>query len=84
MTNITDQVVYDKCKERIQQEVNVVLKVINEEMNKEEKDIKKLSELFVSLSNLNQAVGLLNTIKPLEKEVMPEPTDIKEAEEVVK
>lgn len=84
MTNITDQVVYDKCKERIQQEVNVVLKVINEEMNKEEKDIKKLSELFVSLSNLNQAVGLLNTIKPLEKEVMPEPTDIKDAEEVVK
>lgn len=80
MTNITDQVVYDKCKERIQQEVNVVLKVINEEMNKEEKDIKKLSELFVSLSNLNQAVGLLNTIKPLEKEVMPEPTDIKDAE----
>jgi hypothetical protein len=68
MTNITDQVVYDKCKERIQQEVNVVLKVINEEMNKEEKDIKKLSELFVSLSSLNQAVGLLNTIKPLEKE----------------
>ena len=63
MTTINDQVTYDKCKERIQQEINAVLKVINEKMNEEETDIKKLSELFINLNSLNQTVILLNTIK---------------------
>ena len=43
MTTISDQVIYDKCKERIQQEVNSTLKVINDLMNESDSDIKKLS-----------------------------------------
>lgn len=68
MTTIADKLVYDKCKERIQAEVNSTLKVINESMNESEPDIKKLSNLFIILSNLNQSIALLNTIKPVEKE----------------
>ena len=68
MTTIADKLVYDKCKERIQAEVNSTLKVINESMNESEPDIKKLSNLFIILSNLNQSIALLNTIKPIEKE----------------
>lgn len=68
MTRIADKLVYDKCKERIQAEVNSTLKVINESMNESEPDIKKLSNLFIILSNLNQSIALLNTIKPIEKE----------------
>jgi len=67
MTTIADKLVYDKCKERIQAEVNSTLKVINESMNESEPDIKKLSNLFIILSNLNQSIALLNTIKPIEK-----------------
>ncbi len=59
---------YDKCKERIQQEINSTLKIINDLMNESDPDIKKLSNYFIILSNLNQSIGLLNTIKPLEKE----------------
>ena len=69
MTTIADKLIYDKCKERIQAEVNSTLKVINESMNESEPDIKKLSNLFIILSNLNQSIALLNTIKPIEKEV---------------
>jgi len=68
MTTIKDQVIYDKCKERIQQEINSTLKIINDLMNEDDPDIKKLSNYFIILSNLNQSIGLLNTIKPLEKE----------------
>ena len=68
MTTIKDQVTYDKCKERIQQEINSTLKIINDLMNEDDPDIKKLSNYFIILSNLNQSIGLLNTIKPLEKE----------------
>jgi hypothetical protein len=68
MTTIADKLIYDKCKERIQAEVNSTLKVINESMNESEPDIKKLSNLFIILSNLNQSIALLNTIKPIEKE----------------
>jgi len=66
MTTIKDQVIYDKCKERIQQEINSTLKIINDLMNEDDPDIKKLSNYFIILSNLNQSIGLLNTIKPLE------------------
>lgn len=68
MTTIKDQVTYDKCKERIQQEINSTLKIINDLMNEDDPDIKKLSNYFIILSNLNQSIGLLNTIKPLEKQ----------------
>ena len=68
MTTIADKLIYDKCKERMQAEVNSTLKVINESMNESEPDIKKLSNLFIILSNLNQSIALLNTIKPIEKE----------------
>lgn len=68
MTTIADKLIYEKCKERIQAEVNSTLKVINELMNESEPDIKKLSNLFIILSNLNQSIALLNTIKPIEKE----------------
>ena len=68
MTTISDQVIYDKCKERIQQEVNSTLKVINDLMNESDSDIKKLSNYFIILSNLNQSIALLNTIKPIEKQ----------------
>lgn len=68
MTKIKDQVIYDKCKERIQQEINSTLKIINDLMNESDPDIKKLSNYFIILSNLNQSIGLLNTIKPIEKQ----------------
>tara|TARA_R110001592_G_scaffold146983_1_gene371337 strand:- start:72 stop:281 length:210 start_codon:yes stop_codon:yes gene_type:complete len=68
MTTISDQVIYDKCKERIQQEVNSTLKVINDLMNESDSDIKKLSNYFIILSNLNQSIALLNTIRPIEKQ----------------
>ena len=68
MTTIKDQVIYDKCKERIQQEINSTLKIINDLMNEDDPDIKKLSNYFIILSNLNQSIASLNTIKPLEKE----------------
>ena len=67
MTTINDQVVYDKCKARIQEEVTSTLKVINELMDKSDSDIKKLSNYFIALSNLNQTIALLNTIKPIEE-----------------
>ena len=68
MTTISDQVIYDKCKERIQQEVNSTLKVINDLMNESDSDIKKLSNYFIILSNLNQSIALLNTTRPIEKQ----------------
>tara|TARA_R110000824_G_scaffold305034_1_gene492855 strand:+ start:867 stop:1076 length:210 start_codon:yes stop_codon:yes gene_type:complete len=68
MTTINDQVVYDKCKARIQEEVTSTLKVINELMDESDSDIKKLSNYFIILSNLNQTIALLNTIKPIEEE----------------
>lgn len=68
MTTTKDQVIYGKCKERIQQEINSTLKIINDLMNEPDPDIKKLSNYFIILSNLNQSIGLLNTIKPIEKQ----------------
>ena len=68
MTTIKDQVIYDKCKEKIQQEINSTLKIINDLMNETEPDVKKLSNYFIILSNLNQSIGLLNRIKPIEKQ----------------
>jgi len=67
MTTINDQVVYDKCKATIQEEVTSTLKIINELMDKSDPDIKKLSNCFIALSNLNQTIALLNTIKPVEE-----------------
>ncbi len=67
MTTINDQVIYDKCKARIQAEVQATLKIINETMNEAEPDIQKLSNHFITLSTLNQSIALLNTIKPTEE-----------------
>jgi len=36
-------------------------------MDKSDPDIKKLSNCFIALSNLNQTIALLNTIKPIEE-----------------
>lgn len=69
MTAISQQIIYDKIKTKIQDEINHTVNVINDEMEKEITDnvIKNLSNYFIILSNLNQAVDLISNIKPTQK-----------------
>lgn len=69
MTDITQQIIYDKIKDKIQNEVTHTVNIINTEMEKEVTDetIKNLSNYFIILSNLNQAIELVKNIKPTEK-----------------
>ena len=66
MTAISQQIIYDKIKTKIQDEINHTVNIINDEMEKEitEDVIKNLSNYFIILSNLNQAVDLISNIKP--------------------
>ena len=66
MTAISQQIIYDKIKTKIQDEINHTVSVINDEMEKEitEDVIKNLSNYFIILSNLNQAIDLISNIKP--------------------
>ena len=69
MTAISQQIIYDKIKTKIQDEINHTVNIINDEMEKEitEDVIKNLSNYFIILSNLNQAVDLISNIKPTQK-----------------
>ena len=69
MTAIAQQIIYDKIKTKIQDEVTHTVNVINAEMEKEitEDVLKNLSNYFIILSNLNQAVDLISNIKPTQK-----------------
>ena len=66
MTAISQQIIYDRIKTKIQDEINHTVNIINDEMEKEitEDVIKNLSNYFIILSNLNQAVDLISNIKP--------------------
>ena len=66
MTAISQQIIYDRIKTKIQDEINHTVTIINDEMEKEitEDVIKNLSNYFIILSNLNQAVDLISNIKP--------------------
>lgn len=66
MTNLNQQVIYDKVKQNLNKETEDILDNINELMSKElqDEDIEKLSQYFIILSNLNQAKALVSSIKP--------------------
>ena len=66
MTDISQQIIYDRIKTKIQDEINHTVNIINDEMEKEitEDVIKNLSNYFIILSNLNQAIDLISNIKP--------------------
>ena len=66
MTNLNQQVIYDKVKQNLNKETEDILDNINELMSKElqDEDIEKLSQYFIILSNLNQAKALVVSIKP--------------------
>lgn len=68
MTDLAQQIIYDKVSEKIQLEVTHTVNIINSEMEKDVTDetIKNLSNYFIILSNLNQAIALLKNIKPTE------------------
>ena len=68
MTDLAQQIIYDKVQAKIQLEVTHTVNIINTEMEKEVTDetIKNLSNYFIILSNLNQAIALLKNIKPTE------------------
>ena len=68
MTDIAQQIIYDRVSDKIQLEVTHTVNIINSEMEKEVTDetIKNLSNYFIILSNLNQAIALLKNIKPTE------------------
>ena len=70
MTDIAQQIIYDKVKDKIQNEVTHTVNIINTEMEKEVTDetIKNLANYFIILSNLNQAIELVKNIKPTEKQ----------------
>tara|TARA_R110002050_G_C8547696_1_gene480259 strand:- start:136 stop:375 length:240 start_codon:yes stop_codon:yes gene_type:complete len=70
MTDISQQIIYDKVKDKIQNEVTHTVNIINTEMEKEVTDetIKNLANYFIILSNLNQAIELVKNIKPTEKQ----------------
>ena len=70
MTDISQQIIYDKVKDKIQNEVTHTVNLINTEMEKEVTDetIKNLANYFIILSNLNQAIELVKNIKPTEKQ----------------
>ena len=69
MTDLAQQIIYDKVQDKIQLEVTHTVNIINSEMEKEVTDetIKNLSNYFIILSNLNQAIALLKNIKPTQK-----------------
>tara|TARA_R100000935_G_scaffold18816_1_gene36341 strand:+ start:189 stop:410 length:222 start_codon:yes stop_codon:yes gene_type:complete len=69
MTNISQQVIYSKVQDRVNDEITHTVNIINSEMEKEVTDetIKNLSNYFIILSNLNQAIALLKNIKPTQK-----------------
>ena len=69
MTDLAQQIIYDKVQAKIQLEVTDTVNIINSEMEKEVTDetIKNLSNYFIILSNLNQAIALLKNIKPTQK-----------------
>lgn len=66
MTNLNQQVIYDKVKQNLNKETEDILDNINELMTKQlqDEDIEKLSQYFIILSNLNQAKALVSSIKP--------------------
>ena len=68
MTDLAQQIIYDKVQDKIQLEVTHTVNIINTEMEKEVTDetIKNLSNYFIILSNLNQAIALIKNIKPTE------------------
>ena len=68
MTDLAQQIIYDKVSEKIQLEVTHTVNIINSEMEKDVTDetIKNLSNYFIILNNLNQAIALLKNIKPTE------------------
>ena len=69
MTDLAQQIIYDRVSAKIQLEVTHTVNIINSEMEKEVTDetIKNLSNYFIILSNLNQAIALLKNIKPTQK-----------------
>ena len=70
MTNLAQQIIYDKVSEKIQSEITHTVNIINSEMEKKDvtdETIKNLSTYFIILSNLNQAIALLKNIKPTQK-----------------
>jgi len=69
MTNISQQVIYSKVQDRVNDEITDTVNIINSEMEKEvtAETIKNLSNYFIILSNLNQAIALLKNIKPTEE-----------------
>ena len=69
MTDISQQVIYSKVQDRVNDEITHTVNIINSEMEKEVTDetIKNLSNYFIILSNLNQAIALLKNIKPTQK-----------------
>ena len=69
MTDLAQQIIYDKVQDKIQLEVTYTVNIINSEMEKEVTDetIKNLSNYFIILSNLNQAIALIKNIKPTQK-----------------
>ena len=69
MKNLAQQIIYDKVSEKIQSEITHTVNIINSEMEKKDvtdETIKNLSNYFIILSNLNQAIALLKNIKPTE------------------
>jgi len=69
MTDISQQVIYSKVQDSINDEITHTVNIINSEMEKDVTDqtIKNLSNYFIILSNLNQAIALLKNIKPTEE-----------------
>ena len=70
MTDLAQQIIYDKVSEKIQSEITHTVNIINSEMEKKDvtdETIKNLSNYFIILSNLNQAIALLKNIKPTEE-----------------
>jgi len=69
MTDISQQVIYSKVQDSINDEITHTVNIINSEMEKDVTDetIKNLSNYFIILSNLNQAIALLKNIKPTQK-----------------
>tara|TARA_R110000744_G_scaffold212236_1_gene331242 strand:- start:38 stop:247 length:210 start_codon:yes stop_codon:yes gene_type:complete len=68
MTDISQQIIYSKIQDKINNEITHTVNIINSEMEKDvtEETIKNLSNYFIILSNLNQAMALLKNIKPTE------------------
>jgi hypothetical protein len=68
MTDLAQQIIYDRVSDKIQNEITHTINIINSEMEKKNTDetIKNLSNYFIILSNLNQAIALLKNIKPTE------------------